>query len=153
MPKPSSGFQLKFGGYTAEEMLNALANRLRILMSGETPEGLLAQLQAQMGNRGATFLGRHIQPGTNPTLAAVLSQFPLDVPEESSVAAAAMLRGNLRKFLGGKQGMGNLVSEDVFPGSLAADLRGLQEATLAERREIEKALKIEIQRRLEGTGR
>lgn len=68
---------------------------------------LLQLLAAQSGPRGATFMGRHIPYGQQPSIGQVMAQFPLDIPEESYGSMSLYNQPLLKRL-----GMGKETSPD-----------------------------------------
>ena len=63
-------------------------------------QGILKQLMGQAGPRGATFRGRVNPQGQAPDLKTLLTQMPIDVPEESYGALPGMDLNFVRNMQG-----------------------------------------------------
>ncbi len=80
------------------------AQRRKMGGSGNPLQDILKQLMGGAGPRGATFGGRVIPHGQAPNLKALLTQMPIDVPEESYGVMPGMDFGQLRAMKGGMLG-------------------------------------------------
>lgn len=65
---------------------------------------LLAQLLQQSGPRGATYMGRYIPPGQQPTLQDLMTRLPMDIPEEGYGVTPSLDPMMLKQFKGGMTG-------------------------------------------------
>ena len=58
-------------------------------------ENTLKQLRAQAGPRGATYVGRVVEPGSTETSTEILSRLPVESPDAEGLGTAALAAGGM----------------------------------------------------------